>query len=201
MTNIIETPHSRRDFLKGSGALIVAFGLPLSVGAAKARGATSAIGPALVDPQQIDSWIAVGQNGRVTIFVGKVELGTGLSTAQAQIAADELDVALTKIDVIEGDTWRTPDQGTTSGSQSIKTQWSSGLRHAAAEARAALVAMAAIRLGEPADQLIVRNGVVSHIGDASKRVTYGELIGGRTFNLRRPGRGPPQKAGGVQGGR
>ena len=195
MTNIIETPHSRRDFLKGGGALIVAFGLPLSVGATKARGATSAIGPALVDPQQIDSWVAVGQNGRVTIFVGKVELGTALSTSQRQIAADELDVSLSKIDLIQGDTWRTPDQGTTSGSQSLKTQWASGLRYAAAEARAALVDMAAKQLGAPADQLIVRDGVVSHIGDPNKRVTYGELIGGRTFNLRRTGKVRPKAPG------
>lgn len=193
MTNIIETPHSRRDFLKGSGALIVAFGLPLSLGTAKARGAASAIGPALVDPQLIDSWIAIGQNGRVTIFVGKVELGTALSTAQMQIAADELDVSLSKVDIVQGDTWRTPDQGTTSGSQSIKTQWSSGLRHAAAEARAALLEMASKQLSTPVSQLIVKDGVVSHIGDPSKKVSYSELIGGKTFNLRQTRRVQPKK--------
>ena len=66
-----------------------------------------------------------------------------------QIAADELDVSLSKVDIVQGDTWRTPDQGTTSGSQSIKTQWPSGLRHAAAEARAALLEMASKQLGVP----------------------------------------------------
>ena len=100
MTNLIETPHSRRDFLKGGGALIVAFSVPLSLGATRAKGATGAIGPALIDATQIDSWVVVGQNGRVTIHTGKVELGTGLKTAQMQIAADELDVALDKIDLI-----------------------------------------------------------------------------------------------------
>ena len=109
MTNLIETPHSRRDFLKGGGALIVAFSVPLSLGATRAKGATGAIGPALIDATQIDSWVVVGQNGRVTIHTGKVDLGTGLKTAQMQIAADELDVALDKIDLIMSDTWLTPD--------------------------------------------------------------------------------------------
>ena len=70
MTNLIETPHSRRDFLKGGGALIVAFSTPLTLGTARAKAATGAIGPALVDPNLIDSWVAVGQDGRVTIFTG-----------------------------------------------------------------------------------------------------------------------------------
>ena len=66
-------------------------------------------------------------------FTGKVELGTGLRTAQIQIAADELDVALDKIDLLESDTWFTPDQGTTAGSQSVKTGFAGGLRQACAE--------------------------------------------------------------------
>ena len=86
MTSMIEKPHSRRDFLKGSGALIVAFTVPLGAGATRARAATAAIGPALIDATLIDSWVVVGHNGRVTIHTGKVELGTGLRTAQIQIA-------------------------------------------------------------------------------------------------------------------
>ena len=77
MTNLIETPHSRRDFLKGGGALIVAFSTPLTLGTATAKAATGAIGPALVDPNLIDSWVAVGQDGRVTIFTGKVRARDG----------------------------------------------------------------------------------------------------------------------------
>ena len=75
MTNLIETPHSRRDFLKGGGALIVAFSTPLTLGTARARAATGAIGPALIDANQIDSWVVIAQNGRVTIHTGKSELG------------------------------------------------------------------------------------------------------------------------------
>jgi nicotinate dehydrogenase subunit B len=195
MSALTETEVSRRNFLKGGGALVVAFSVPsLRPAAAKAAaGRASAIGPALVDPDQIDSWISVGANGRVTILVGKVELGTGLTTAQAQIAADELDVALSSVDVVMGDTWRTPDQGTTSGSQSLKTQWAEGLRHAAAEARAALLNLASQRLGVPVAQLTVRDGVVSVVGDANRKATYAELIGGRTFNLKQTGKVQPKK--------
>lgn len=187
---------SRRDFVKGSGALVVAIGLP---GAARTKAAyaagtaAAAIGPALIDPDLIDSWIAVGGNGRVTIKVGKVELGTGLTTAQMQIAADELDVPMSRIDVIQGDTWITPDQGTTAGSQSLKTQWARGLRHAAAEARAALVNMASERLGVPADQLTVENGVVISTSDSSKRISYADLLGGRQFELKQTGKAQPKK--------
>jgi nicotinate dehydrogenase subunit B len=193
MTNLIDTPHSRRDFLKGGGALIVAFSTPLTLGTATAKAATGAIGPALVDPNLIDSWVAVGQDGRVTIFTGKVELGTGLRTTQMQIAADELDVPLSMIDLVMSDTWRTPDQGTTSGSQSTKTNFSGGLRRGCAEARQALIDMAAKKLGVPANTLITREGAVLSATDSSKRATYGELIGGQQFNLKSTGRAPLKK--------
>jgi nicotinate dehydrogenase subunit B len=193
MTNLIETPHSRRDFLKGGGALIVAFSTPLTLGTARAKAATGAIGPALVDPNLIDSWVAVGQDGRVTILTGKVELGTGLKTAQMQIAADELDVPLSMIDVIMSDTWLTPDQGTTAGSQSVKTNFAGGLRRGCAEARQALIDMAAKKLGVPANTLVTRDGAVVSSSDSSKRATYGELIGGQRFNLKSTGRAPLKK--------
>jgi CO/xanthine dehydrogenase Mo-binding subunit len=195
MSTLTETEVSRRDFLKGGGALVVAFSVPsLRPAVAKAAtGRAGAIGPAEVDPDLIDSWISVGANGRVTILVGKVELGTGITTAQSQIAADELDVKVSSIDVVMGDTWRTPDQGTTSGSQSMSTQWSDGLRHAAAEARAALLNLASQRLGVPADRLTVTDGVVSVVGDATKKVSYAELIGGRTFNLKQTGKVKPKQ--------
>jgi nicotinate dehydrogenase subunit B len=193
MTSMIEKPHSRKDFLKGSGALIVAFSVPLGAGASRARAATAAIGPALIDATQIDSWVVVGQDGRVRIHTGKVELGTGLRTAQMQIAADELDVALSSIDLLESDTWFTPDQGTTSGSQSIKTNYPAGLRQACAEARQALVNLGAQKLGVPASSLKTENGAVVSTSDATKKATYGELIGGQRFNLRISGRAPMKK--------
>ena len=83
MTSLLDKQLSRRDFVKGSGALVVAFSLPLSLAnAAKgATGAAQAIGPASIDDELIDSWIVIRDTGRVTIQVGKVELGTGIKTA------------------------------------------------------------------------------------------------------------------------
>jgi nicotinate dehydrogenase subunit B len=193
MTSMIEKPHSRRDFLKGSGALIVAFTVPLGAGATRARAATAAIGPALIDANQIDSWVIVGQDGRVRVHTGKVELGTGMRTTQIQIAADELDVALDAIDLLEGDTWYTPDQGTTAGSQSTKTNFTAGLRQACAEARKVLIDLAAKKLGVPASSLTTSNGAVVSTTDSSMRATYGELIGGQRFNLKITGKAPMKK--------
>src|SRR5687768_17423159 len=98
---LVETPFSRRNFLKGTGALVVAISVPLGkAGAASgAAKASKAIGPAVVPANQLGSWVAVQGNGRVTVYTGKVELGTGLKTSQLQIAADELDVALESIDL------------------------------------------------------------------------------------------------------
>jgi CO/xanthine dehydrogenase Mo-binding subunit len=195
MTSLLDKQLSRRDFVKGSGALVVAFSLPLSLAnAAKgATGAAQAIGPASIDDELIDSWIVIRDTGRVTIQVGKVELGTGIRTAQMQIAADELDVPLSSIDYLEGDTWVTPDQGTTAGSQSLKTQWAEGLRHAAAEARAVLVGLASKQLGVPVADLTVAEGVVSAKSDSSKRVTYAQLLGGKRFDLKITGKVQPKK--------
>ena len=97
------------------------------------------------------------------------------------------------IDLLESDTWLTPDQGTTSGSQSIKTNFAGGLRQACAEARQALIEMAAKKLGVPANTLVTRDGAVVSTADSSKRATYGELIGGQRFNLKSTGRAPLKK--------
>ena len=110
-----------------------------------------------------------------------------------QIAADELDVPINMIDLIESDTWLTPDQGTTSGSQSVKTNFGGGLRRGCAEARQALIQMAANKLGVPANTLVTREGAVVSSADSSKRATYGELIGGQRFNLKSTGRAPLKK--------
>jgi nicotinate dehydrogenase subunit B len=195
MTSVLDKQLSRRDFVKGSGALVVAFSLPLSLASAAkgATGAAQAIGPASIDDELIDSWIVIRDTGRVTIQVGKVELGTGIRTGQMQIAADELDVPLSSIDFVQGDTWITPDQGTTAGSQSLKTQWAEGLRHAAAEARAVLLGLASKQLGVPVADLTVTDGVVSAKSDAAKRVTYAALLGGKRFDLKITGKVQPKK--------
>jgi CO/xanthine dehydrogenase Mo-binding subunit len=186
---------NRRAFLAGTGAMFVAAGLPrlLNPKTAFAALEDGQIGPALVDPTLIDSWLAVHGDGTVSILTGKVELGTGVLTTTMQLVADELDVSLAQLKVIEGDTWMTPDQGYTAGSQTNKTQYAAkgGLRQAAAEARLALLTMASGRLGTPIAGLSVADGVVTSGGGG--QVSYGELIGNQKFNLKITGRATPKR--------
>ena len=176
---------SRRDFVKRSGAMIVAFSaakLAGNLGIAPPSAAAQGING--VGSPELDAWIAIGADGRVTAYTGKCELGTGLYTAQTQLVAEELCVPIERVTLIQCDTSMTPDQGTTSGAQSHPTNFNQGnLALAGATAREALVQMAAERLGVPADQLVAANGAVNVKTDASRRVAYGELIGGRRFNL------------------
>jgi nicotinate dehydrogenase subunit B len=132
-------------------------------------------------PRQLDDWIVVEPDGRLTIFSGKVELGTGVSTALAQIAAEELDVPLEAIRLVMGDTGRTPDEGHTTGSKTLQIA-GAALRHAAAEARLALIEMAADHLDSEPKELIVQAGVISVRHDPARAVTYTELMGGGRFN-------------------
>src|SRR6266545_683180 len=175
---------SRRDVLKGTGALIVGFSAmqvvaPLGVAQGPFDTRTSH-----VDPRQLDAWLAIAADGTVTAYTGKCELGQGILTAQTQLVAEELAVPVARVRLIACDTAVCPDQGTTSGSQSTPTNFNErNLAQAAATAREALVRLAAERFAVPADQLVAANGVVSAKNDASKRVTYGELVGGRKFNL------------------
>src|SRR2546425_4875364 len=156
---------SRRDFLKTSGALIVTFSLaPESVLAQRLDGASS---------NQLDGWLAVNGDGTVTAYTGKCELGHGLYTAQTQLIAEELSVSFNRVKLIQCDTALTPDQGTTSGAQSHPTNFNQGsLALACATAREALTQMASARLGHPAAQLTVKDGVISVKTDSSKNVSY-----------------------------
>ncbi len=173
---------TRRDFIKGSGGLVVAISLAAYMDQRATQAATitppGSFGPVNVAPDQVDSWLQVGKDGSVNIFTGKVELGTGTATATRQIVAEELDVAFERTALVQGITGQTVDQGYTAGSQTMRTQWASGLRIAAASARKALLDMAAAKLGVPAGQLTVTNGTVSVTGDSSKSVSYADLVTG-----------------------
>jgi nicotinate dehydrogenase subunit B len=174
---------NRRDFLKqSSGALVVAFSSAASIGDlvfAQAPQPGRFDGPGT---PQLDAWIAVDAEGNVTAYTGKVELGHGLYTSQTQLVAEELCVPLARVKLIQGDTAIAPDQGTTSGSQSHPVNFNEGgLALACATAREALVQMAAQRMGVPATILRVDDGIISGGGRAS--LTYGELVGGKKFNL------------------
>jgi nicotinate dehydrogenase subunit B len=175
---------SRRDFLKTSGALVVSFS---AISALEPLGLAQ--GPfdthaSHVDPARLDSWIAVNADGTVTAYTGKCDLGQGMQTAQMQLVAEEIAVPFERVHLIQCDTEVCPDQGTTSGSQSTPTNFNSrNLAQAAATAREALLALASTRLGIPADQLTAADGIVSATADGSKRVSYGDLVAGRKFDL------------------
>jgi CO/xanthine dehydrogenase Mo-binding subunit len=183
---------TRRDLLKSGGVLIVGFalgGVSSAAGSAKAPGLE--LGPYGPAEDQIDSWLAIAADGRVSLFSGCSELGTGSSTALSQIVAEELDVPFERVKLMLPDTNRTPDQFVTSGSRTISIH-SRPIRQAAAEAHAAMVDLAAKRLKAPPEQIITRDGVAMVRGSENKKVTYGELIGGKEFNLKITGKVKPK---------
>jgi CO/xanthine dehydrogenase Mo-binding subunit len=176
---------SRRDFLKTSGALVVTFSA-----AAVAPAAGWAQGPfgtrrSHIDPELLDSWIAIAADGTVTAYTGKCELGQGMFTAQTQLVAEELSVPLDRVRLIQCDTAVCPDQGTTSGSQSTPTNFNNrNLAQAAATARATLVRLAAARLGVAADRLTIADGVIAAADDRARRVSYAELVAGKKLEIK-----------------
>jgi len=167
---------SRRDLLKNSGALVFAFSFTGPAADALAQGAAPAKPLSLTE---VDSFLAIDPKGMVTVYSGKVDLGTGVRTALRQIAADELDLPMGRVTLIEGDTALTPDQGKTWGSLTLQIGGVQ-IRQAAAAARNALMEEAAKRLGVAKEMLTVADGVVSGGG---KRVTYAQLIGGKAFAI------------------
>ena len=175
------TAITRRQFIKGTGALIVSFNILPPAGKVFAQFAKLPSGD--IDPTSLDSWLAITPNGLVTFYTSKVELGTGTITALAQIVAEELDVPVAKIKMVQGDTSTSIEQGSTVGSRTIERAGPQ-VRQAAAAARQELLKLAASRLNAPAEKLTVVDGVVSVAGDAAKKVSYGELIGGKKFNTK-----------------
>ena len=173
---------SRRDFVKTSGALVVCFGTATLLHPLEMAQGPFDTHPSHIDPGNLDSWLAVATDGTVTAYTGKCDFGQGMFTVQTQLVAEELWVSIEKVKLIQCDTSVTPDQGTTSGSQSTPTNFNtSNLAQAAATAREALIAMAAKELGVSGEQLTVENGVVS--AKSGRRVSYGELIRGKHFNI------------------
>jgi len=178
---------SRRDLLRAGGAVVVSFTL---AGAARAQGA----GPLArdlgktVDAGEVDGFLAVHQDGAVTVYSGKVDLGTGLRIAMRQMVAEELGLPVARIGLIEGDTALTPDQGPTAGSTGI-AKGGVQIRQAAATARQALLKLASERLKTSADALVVENGSVKPKA-GGKGVGYGTLIGGHRFALKLDDKAP-----------
>ena len=165
----------RRKLLQASGALVVAFSLPASWTNAKAVAGTKT-----VSADRVDGFLAIAPDGRVTVYSGKVDLGTGVRTALTQIVAEELDVPIGHVSVIEGDTALTPDQGVTSGSLSIQNG-GMHLRRAAATARQAVLRRAAARMRQDISTLSIHDGVIT--AKDGNRLPIGEFVGRATLAL------------------
>ena len=176
--------NSRRNFLKTGGALVVTFAVGGS--ATNAMAAAHAMPAAdkakSVATDQVDGFLAIDANGNVTVYSGKVDLGTGVRTAMTQIAAEELSVPLAKVHVIQGDTMLTPDQGVTFGSLSIQNGGMQ-IRQAAATARDALLTEGATKLGVAKDTLTVRDGVVVPKAGGNG-VAYAQLVSGNNLQIK-----------------
>jgi len=174
---------NRRSFLKSAGMLAVTFGVDAGVLLTEVDGQTSnAVTYPDPDFRQLDSWIVIHENNTATFYVGKTDCGQGTGTGFRQLMSDELDIAYDQTTCIMGSTDNTVDQGGSGGSTAMeRDSWP--MRRAAAEARRVLLDMGSAHLGIPVGQLAVSNAVITVKGDASKRVTYGELIAGKKFNV------------------
>lgn len=177
---------SRRSLLKSGGALIVSFASGVFLEPLTAQ--NSSLGPPSAQrsrslkPTDVDSFLAVHQDGTVTIFTSHVDVGTGITTAYRQIAAEELGIPVERFTVIQGDTATVPNHGGTGGSSGVP-RGGADIRRVAATARQALVQKAAERLGRPASELTIENGEVRLVGGGSG-INVTDLVGGKQFDLK-----------------
>jgi len=169
---------SRRSFLQSMGGLVVAFNLFGHSGPAAAAGRS----PALPAAGNLDAWLAVRPDNTATLFTGKIETGTGVETALAQFAAEELDFPFERLDVVMGTTSLTVDQGPTYGSMTIRYAGPQ-IRHAAAAGREALLDLASRHFGVPVGQLVAAQGTISVAGSPDRAITYGKLVDGKRIDV------------------
>jgi len=174
---------TRREFLESAGALLIAVSVP-SVARAQS------LPRSIRGNRSLDTWLRIDSGGTVTVFSGKVELGQGIRTALAQVVADELDVSIDRLRMATVDTAGSPDEGRTVGSNSVP-DGGSALRVAAAQARQVLLRNASTRLGVPASELSVDDGVIKAIS-TRQSVTYWDLLGGDGFDTEIDGSAQPK---------
>jgi nicotinate dehydrogenase subunit B len=154
---------SRRALLAAGGGLIVAFSL---------RAEEPARPGSLKETPLLDAWIRVAPDGRVTVFTGKIEMGQGLKTALLQVAAEQLDVAPDRIELVTADTARTANEGFTAGSHSMQDS-GTAILNAAAQVRGLLRDAAAAEWGVAAETLSTANGTVE--APDGRTLGYGAL--------------------------
>ncbi|HJZ30329.1 MAG TPA: molybdopterin cofactor-binding domain-containing protein [Hyphomicrobiaceae bacterium] len=170
---------SRRALLGSGAALVVSFSLLRSPVSTVLAQAPPRLPGSLRRSPKLDAWLRVDANG-ITVFTGKAELGQGIKTALLQVAAEELGVEPSQIEFITADTAKTPNEGYTSGSQSMQDS-ATAIRHAAAQARELLIAAAAQRWGVPAEQLTVKAGTIT--APDGRSASYGELASADMLNV------------------
>lgn len=168
-------PLDRREFLKlVGGGIVICFTIPHSL--ALQEGARRRDGEQQL-PEDFNAFLRIGEDGRVTGYTGKVELGQGVITSLAQMLADELDVPFDAVHMVMGDTDLCPWDRGTFGSMTTRF-FGPPFRAAAAEAKAVLVELAAEKLGVPKDRLKTKDGIVYEAA-GQKKVTYAELAKGK----------------------
>ena len=172
---------SRRKFLKIFGGGIVVTVSANDLLALQEAPVRRRFGRAL--PDDFNAFLRVGEDGRVTCFTGKIEMGQGVVTSLAQMLADELEVSLDSVEMVMGDTDLCPWDMGTFGSMSTRF-FGPPLRAAAAEAREVLLEQAAEKLDVPVDQLMVSDGVVSITADPEKKISYAEIAKGQKIARR-----------------
>lgn len=170
---------TRRKFLRDTGALVVFFSMDPLLAASENK-PEQALPKGLIKNPQLDSWLRLDKQGKVTVFSGKVELGQGILTAFSQIVAEELDIALERIEIINTDTQQCPDLGYTFGGFSIE-HGGSALQRVAAEAKALLLANASARLGKTVSQIKVVDGEFIVKGRPTG-LTYWQVLADQRFN-------------------
>ncbi|WP_298740527.1 molybdopterin cofactor-binding domain-containing protein [uncultured Chitinophaga sp.] len=171
--------QSRRDFLKTAGCLTIGFSLSALYPAGSTMPLQELPGSLQRYPG-IDAWLEVLANGSVRVFTGKIELGQGIRIAIAQVAAEELDLAIDRVSVSLAETGVTPNESYTAGSASIETSAMS-VRYAAAAARQKLLQLAAMRLGVPAAELQLSDGKI-HTKDKKRTLTFAEVLDGKKLD-------------------
>ncbi len=193
MTATEHTSFSRRRFIEGTGSIVVGFSLAGALAGEAAAKGTDVVTGVWPKPSTtaVDSFLEIKSDNTVVAKFGKGTGAQGLITSIRQLYAEELDVPLSSVSAIVGDSYLTPDQVGASASNGMVTEWTT-VRQAAATARQALLSMAATKLGTTADKLYVKNGTV-YVTGAPGSVTYGQLIGGQKFNLQLSATAP-QKA-------
>jgi CO/xanthine dehydrogenase Mo-binding subunit len=147
--------------------------------------------PSLAANPNLSSWIKISAEGRVVVSPGKVEIGQGIVTALAQIAADELDLELGRVRMVRASTAGSPNEGVTSGSLSVQ-QSGRAVRHVCAEVRQIFLSLAADRLGVGIDALAVSDGEIS--GPGNVRTSYWELAGEVSLDRQASGATPKSSA-------